>query len=147
MKYYNGLDREITFEEAIEVARNHDACSGATEIIEVVREDWVKLSKAPEWMVWYAYTVIKGRWKEAEEYIIKDYFQAYHYAITVLKGRWKEAEEYFMRDPSYACCYARYVIKGRWKEAEEYIKKDRVWSYTYAYYVLDLHREEARRWR
>jgi len=52
--------------------------------------------KAPEWAQWYAYSVIKDRWLEAEKSI--------------------------MEDPEWACRYVRNVIKDRWPE--EYIMKD-----------------------
>lgn len=43
---------------------------------------------------------------------------AVDYAIFVLKGRFYEAEPYIMRDKQCAYFYAKHIIKGRWPEAE-----------------------------
>lgn len=48
---------------------------------------------------------------------------AHYYAYFVIKGRWKEAEPVIMKDTKYAYLYAADVIKGRFYEAEPYIKK------------------------
>ena len=80
---------------------------------------------------WYAYRyaryVMKGRWVEAEPYIMKTTCGAYYYARRVINGRWKEAEPCIMEDPDYAYSYARYVINGRWLEAEPIIEDDGAW--------------------
>jgi len=60
----------------------------------------------------------------------------YEYIKYVLKRRWLEVEEYIIKDPQYACLYAIEFIKGRWPEAEETIKKDPCWSYEYARFVI-----------
>ena len=95
-----------------------------------------KFGKNPEHAYCYAIDVIKGRWKEAEEFIKQNPEFAYIYAKDLIKGRWIEAEEFIKQDPENAYCYAFCVIKGRWKEAEETIKKDPKWAYSYAYYVI-----------
>lgn len=46
----------------------------------------------PDWLVWYARNVIKGRWPEAEELVTTDPYLAYEYALHVIKGRWIEVE-------------------------------------------------------
>lgn len=69
----------------------------------------------------HAFTVIKGRWPEAEPYIMKDPYWALSYAVKFIGGRWPEAEPYIMQDPIYAYEYAAHVIKDRWPEYEEYM--------------------------
>ena len=38
----------------------------------------------------------------------------YFYARDIVKGRWPEAEPYIMEDPEWAHWYACNVIRGRW---------------------------------
>ena len=87
------------------------------------------IKRIPEHAYWYARDVIKGRWREAEKYIIKDTRYAYFYAGRVIGGRWPEAEPYMMTDPHIAYRYATEVINGRWIEAEDIIMKSQyLWS-------------------
>ena len=81
--------------------------------------------ETPETALAYAKDVIKGRWREAEPYIMKDLETALAYAKEFMEGkRWREAEPYIMKDPYYAYVYAKDVMKGeRWPEAEPYIMK------------------------
>jgi hypothetical protein len=51
---------------------------------------------------------------------------AFFYAYYI-KGRWVEAEPYIMKDPYYAYRYARCVLKDRWIEAEPYIMLNKWW--------------------
>ncbi len=99
-------------------------------------ENIIKTKTDPHYAYVYARDVIKGRWKEAEEYIKTDPYWAFRYARDVIKGRWKEAEEYIKTNPQSAYFYARDVIKGRWPEAEDYIKKDPYYAYHYAKNVI-----------
>ena len=46
----------------------------------------------------------------------------YKHARDVIKGRWPEAEPFIMKDPTYAYYYAKDVIKDRWPEAEPAIR-------------------------
>ena len=55
---------------------------------------------------------------------------AYMYARDVIKGRWPEAEPYIMKDAMISFYYAKRVIKGRWPEAE-YIIGDSPWGTPY----------------
>ena len=65
----------------------------------------------------------------------KEVFQSYYYALYVLKGRFIEAEPYIMKSPYYAAMYARDIFKGRWVEAEFYIMKDVCsWDAYYRYF-------------
>lgn len=49
---------------------------------------------------------------------------ALEYTRFDLKGRWPEAEKYILTSPAYSFFYASYVIKGRWPEAEPIILSD-----------------------
>ena len=64
----------------------------------------------------YAYQVIKGRWPEAEPYIMKDPLHAYEYAKYVIKDRWPEAEPYIMKDPEVANLYSS-AMRWEWKKS------------------------------
>jgi len=101
--------------EAIENAKNIDACEDHIKIIENFNnwDEFLNHEKAPYWLYWYAKNVINDRWIDAEEYIIKDSEWAYSYARYVIKDRWYDAEEYIMKVPYWAYSYTRYVIKGR----------------------------------
>lgn len=70
----------------------------------------------------YAITYLKGRWIEAEPFIMKDPYCAHNYARLVIKDRWIEAEPYIIKEYKAMIYYAQDVIKGRWYEAEEIIK-------------------------
>ena len=48
-----------------------------------------------------------------------------------MKGRWLEAEPYIMKNPQYAYNYAINVLKRRWLEAEPFIFQDRVFGKYY----------------
>ena len=72
----------------------------------------------------HALLVIKGRWPEAEPFIMEDPRYACYYAQDVIKGRWPEAEPIIMKDPKCACWYALNVIVDRWPEAEPTIRKN-----------------------
>lgn len=56
------------------------------------------IKKCPRWANWYAQCVIKGRWIDAEPYIMKDSAWAALYAKDVIGNRWKEAEPYIKKD-------------------------------------------------
>jgi len=71
--------------------------------------------------------------KDRLEHIKKDPQKAVEFTRKVLKGRWPEAEPFIMKDPRSAYWYARFIIKDRWPEAEPYIMKDSLWANLYAY--------------
>lgn len=77
-----------------------------------------------ESMVDYAMHAIKGRWPEAEPYIMEAPYEAVNYAADVIKGRWPDAEPYIMQEASAAVEYVRKVVQGRWPEAEDSILDD-----------------------
>jgi len=104
-----------------------------------------KLITNPERAYYYAKDVIKGRWPEAEKYIVENPKCAYLYALNVIKGRWSEAEKYIMRSHDYALLYTEEVINMgksenepnvRWKEAEPIIMADPWCAYLYALNVI-----------
>jgi len=115
-------------------------------------EDEPAIMQNPGKAYHYAKDVIKGRWPEAEPYIIqgaKSIIQSgksmsdsigisilVGYARDVIGGRWPEAEPVIMKNPEYAYQYARDVIEGRWPEAEPYIRQDPVWALFYAQKVI-----------
>mgnify|MGYP000341221433 CR=1 FL=1 len=88
----------------------------------------------------YAARILKERWPEAEEIIMRDPHVARLYADIVINGRWPEAEEIIRKKPEPAYAYAKNVIKGEWPEAEDVIKQDPRIALFYAVYVL------KRRW-
>ena len=95
------------------------------------------IKKEPRLTYYYAQDVIKGRWQEAEPYIMKDPYYAYMYANYIIQYRWREAEQYIMKDPYYAYLYAYYVINNRWPEAEKYIREDEgCWQSYYRQFKL-----------
>lgn len=87
------------------------------------------IMKDPYFIYCYARYIIKGRWLEAEHVIIDGlyYTDAYLYADHVVGGRWVEAERVMMNRPGWSFEYARDIVKSRWKEAEVYIKQDPYW--------------------
>ena len=74
----------------------------------------------------YTHYFVKGRWPEAEPYIMKDPEQAYWYAKYIIEGRWPEAECFIVRDALMACYYATDILKRRWPEAEPFLLDDPV---------------------
>jgi hypothetical protein len=66
----------------------------------------------------------RGRWPEAEPYLMKVPGLAHWYAQDIIKGRWEESEPYIMKNSYWAYRYAVDVMKKRWPEAEEYIKQN-----------------------
>lgn len=88
-----------------------------------------KIKMEPKRALRAANNLIKGRWKEAEPFIMKDASAATDYATFVIKGAWKDAEPYIMKDANYAVLYAINVLHDRWLEGEPHIKKNsRAWK-------------------
>jgi len=108
-------------------------------------EDELAIMQNPGKAYHYAKDVIKGRWPEAEPYIIQGAKSMSDsigisilvgYARDVIGERWPEAEPVIRQNPEYAYQYARKVIGGRWPEAEPYIRQDPVWALFYARDVI-----------
>ena len=112
-------------DEMLLEARRAGACENDLQIIaqHIPLEQVVNHPGAPYWACWYACFVLKSRWPEAEDIILKDAWAAYSYACDVLKSRWPEAEHIICKDAQAASSYARYVLKSRWIAAEWYNKK------------------------
>lgn len=84
----------------------------------------------------YAAFVIKGRWKEAEDYICSDQFlmsnstnfqnisQVYKYTMRFIGDRWPNSEHLYHYYPEYAAFYSFNIIKERWIEMEPLILND-----------------------
>ena len=81
----------------------------------------------PESAFSYASLILKGRWFEAEPYIMQDAYYAYHYARCIIKSRWLEAEPVIMRSGRWAYMYALIILERRWLEAEDFIAADGWW--------------------
>ena len=89
-------------------------------------------------MLWReTHPVISKLFKKYEKEILDagNALTIFQYARNIIKGRWPEAEPYIMKDPKWAAAYAVWVIKDRWPEAEPYIEKDTYW---WPYYVVTI---------
>lgn len=88
------------------------------------------LAKDPKW------PHPRGRWPDAEPFIMKDPYFACRYAADVIGDRWPEAEPYIMKSPFAAVTYAESILAKDpnwlytgWPEAEQYIKNNEaVWN-------------------
>lgn len=79
---------------------------------------------------WYANKILKSRWHEAEDIIMKNPRYACWYAEDVIRGRWKEAEQYIIVDARWIHYYCTNVTQERWLKAEKIVKKDKeLWHY------------------
>lgn len=125
--------------EAVHVGQNMDLTDVLEESSYVDRTIWTnpkpdfKTSK-PGVLVHYAEDIIKGRWSEAEPYILEKCLKCesrydrdclFDYALNVImpydrsnpnydRGRWPEAEPIIALDPHVAYCYARSILNERW---------------------------------
>ena len=84
------------------------------------------------WAEWYAGVVMKKRWPEAEEIILKNMSSAYNYALHIMKERWTQAEAIFLTRADYSAAYAVNLMKERWPEAEAIIASDACEAVWYA---------------
>ena len=80
----------MNLKEIIKNAKEHKACKKAITILEQCSdiEEAINLKEAQEYMCWYARYVLKGRWTEAEPYLINDPSNSYLYARFVMNERW-----------------------------------------------------------
>ena len=137
----------LTGQERLNIV-NQDPITAYVYARNVMKGRWPEaepyIMKHPITAYLYARDVMKGRWPEAEPYIMTDPYAAYLYANDVMEGkRWPEAEPYIMKYPTSAYPYARDVIKGRWPEAEPYIMKHPGNASHYATYVIKGRWSEA----
>jgi hypothetical protein len=70
----------------------------------------------PQTCAEYAQFVVKGRWPEAERFILKNLGVSLGYASSVIKGRWEQYEKAIINDPYMCYLYAKQVVKGRLPE-------------------------------
>jgi hypothetical protein len=72
----------------------------------------------------YATEVIKKRFKMAEPMMAKnaEIYYVYLYVRDVIKGRWEQGEEAIMKDKEYVLHYAEYLLKYELKHIDFYIK-------------------------
>lgn len=117
---HNNLAKELDYIDYHGITKHLKLCPILINIIK----------KKPYWAYGYAQHIIRGRWPEAEPYILTNTYYAYWYAVRVIKGRWPELEPYIIKH-RFAYHYARDCIKVRWIEAEPYIKRDKDLWYDY----------------
>lgn len=114
---------------------------------QVIKNRWPEAEKRfqnPKDFVEYCRYVLRKRWVEKENIILKDPLATYEYCFYVIgkSERWKEGEETLIKldypdKDSCLCNYAQYIICGRWEEAEEYMKKTPQSALNYAYRVIN----------
>lgn len=71
----------------------------------------------------YALLTLKGRWPEAEPYIMQHASTAVNYANEILKQPWPEAEPYILKSYNDAIVYTILVKKKKWPELEKIIDR------------------------
>ena len=80
-----------------------------------------KLKKWPYHAYIIAKEIKKGRWPEAEPYIMKDATSAVNYAHEILKQPWPGAEPYILKSYPHAIVYTILVKQKKWPELEKII--------------------------
>ena len=102
----------IKFSTAIALAEEQGACNDDMAVIRSMSgwEEFWAHPHAPYWSCWYVKDVIKGRWPDAENVIMKDPVFAFWYASNI-KGRWPEAEEVIRSDRLSWCLYSYFLIR------------------------------------
>ena len=94
-------------------------------------------------IVLYAKMIIKGRWPEAEPYILKDLYGINSYIVDVIQGPWPEAEDMISQEAASAYKYAKYFLKKRFPKGEPAILQDPFYAMNYAKFVLQQRWPEA----
>lgn len=112
------------------------------------------IKRSPIYAYDYAGKIIKGRWPDGENTIMRSPYDAYKYSLYRLRpdpqwqyksGRWPEAEPFIMKEPDVAANYAMDILaneptwehkNGQWPDAESYIMQDPYAAYQYAMRVL-----------
>lgn len=94
--------------------------------------------------MYYAVNVLKRRWKEYENRIIKDNAVdnksgfLYHYMLQLKEfyiiGRWIEAEKIIIDHPHSSMFYAINILKRRWTECETMLRKHNKYWKLYSQY-------------
>jgi hypothetical protein len=131
--YLNGSRRaEKRFEDyLLESGKQQYAQDHSIEYAKNCNLRWPELEKAiiDSGKIWdmyeYAKEVIKGRWTEAEPYLLNDKWggltEALYYARDVLRQRWPELEKRIvqLKNGWAATQYAVHIMKSRWPEMEQ----------------------------
>jgi len=94
-------------------------------------------------IVSYAKNAIKGRWPEAEQYILKDLYGINRYLSQIIEGPWPEAEDMISQHADSAYKYAKYFLKKEFPKGEPAILEDPYCAMNYAIYVLKQRWPEA----
>ena len=81
----------------------------------------------------YALEVLGGRFLAGEPAVIQDK-HIIAYAKHIIRGRWPEAEKYLLQRPAAAHRYAVEIVQARWQEAEPHIAR----SPAKDYYLRDF---------
>lgn len=148
------LDHYDLYKTNIDIVRTgrlntQSQCSdkAATFFVDAWRSIKHIVMRTPRLSIEYAKYIIKGRWYEAEPYILKS-DMVYIYAVNVIDGRWPEGEEAMLKwhdnDGKYILyLYAKEIINGRWIEAEQAILTCSEATYYYAAYIIKERWEEA----
>ncbi len=69
------------------------------------------IASDPDYALWYATDVLKGRFPEGEKAIASDSQHAYWYAKDIIKGRFPEGEPAIASDPYYNNLYQKLLNK------------------------------------
>ena len=90
--------------------------------------------KGEDWTAFYYARAMGRRWGPAEKKILaeKDVVTCFDYADQVIKGRWPEAEKFIIKNPDFALLYANNFFGGKWEEYEKSIINDTERCYLYA---------------
>lgn len=116
-------DAYYSFEYATKVLRNR-----------FIKGEPIILGSDPITIANYCVCLNTGRWKEAEEIIIKDAVAASRYACHY-EFEWSEAEKIILTDANATINYVREVKKQKWPEAEEILSTDSGCSLLYAVFT------------
>ena len=121
------VNKEQTICEKVTAQLNYARKNGrSAETEKLILDNDLKDVNIPDLAVDYARDVIKGRWPEAEEMILRPnqydgMLLAVEYARDVIKGRWPEAEEKMLRGEIHdiLLSYVVWCVKGSWPEYEK----------------------------
>lgn len=135
--YYNKTDLDNDdYRLLIQQLVNNDYSPVLSKIKHIIKKD-------PYYAYQYASKIIKGRWFEAEPFIMAHSTWASEYAVCILERRWLEAEPAIMRDAGCSIYYSLYIIKGRWYDAEPIIMQEPQNALMYAVNVIQGRWHEA----
>jgi hypothetical protein len=121
-KIYNG---KYNFEEINVDLRPKEAFLAAKRLRKKrrIKEIEEQIIKSPRHIIRYCNEILKDRWPEAEEALLKfgSSENICDYSLIVIKDRWAEAENKILKDVEAAYRYAVKVMQERWPEAEKVI--------------------------